>query len=262
VELVDPAGHACPALHSPKQALAEVAPTALLKRPLGQSWHPATPPVLYLPAPHTRARAVVDPGGHSWPASHSPEQSAVVSPGVPPHLPIPHSTHAAALPAPAPALYRPPGQSSHADDPWVLNCPAPHTAILARTEPGGQNHPAAHSPLHSLDDSPTSAPNRPGGHTLHSTAPDKLYFPVGHTAGSPPSFPQKDPARHSSHSSDPTTLNRPTGQGEGLVAPTPHAELAGHAVHAVALPVLYLPAVHAAGETVPTTGHSDPGGHG
>ena len=68
VALAEPAGHAYPGTHGPLHA-AEVRPEVLPKRPLGQSGHEPTPPLLYLPGPHSTAVGLVDPAGHAYPAA-------------------------------------------------------------------------------------------------------------------------------------------------------------------------------------------------
>ena len=84
VAVVDPATHAYPAAHGPLHCAVD-APVALPYRPAShsplhagvdmptlapydpaaQSLQSALPPTLYRPTPHTRAVALVEPGGHA-----------------------------------------------------------------------------------------------------------------------------------------------------------------------------------------------------
>jgi len=47
-------------------------------------------------------------------------------------------------------------------------------------EPGGQNHPAAHMPLHALVERPMLAPYVPAGHTVAAELPVAQNDPTGH----------------------------------------------------------------------------------
>ncbi len=81
VALVDPAGHACPALQGPlHRAVLKPATVTLNQVPAGQSLHAPAPARLYCPAGQTDAVALVDPAAHAYPAVQLPLQVAVLRP--------------------------------------------------------------------------------------------------------------------------------------------------------------------------------------
>ena len=83
LELVDPAGHAYPALQLPEHpadAIAAVLPYS----PAVQLVQLPAPVRLYWPARHVTAVALVDPAGHAYPAAQFPEQEDEARPEVPP----------------------------------------------------------------------------------------------------------------------------------------------------------------------------------
>ncbi len=88
VALVEPAGHANPALQVALQAAVRL--VSLLHLPAAQSLHAPAPARLYLPAGHTDAVALVDPAGQKYPAVQGPLQAGSVSEEALPHLPGPH----------------------------------------------------------------------------------------------------------------------------------------------------------------------------
>ncbi len=121
VALVDPAGHACPALQGPLHP-AVLKPTAvtLNQVPAGQSLHDPAPARLYCLVGHTDAVALVDPAAHAYPAVQFPLQVAVFRPSsvVLNQVPAGQLLH-----DPAPVrLYRPAGQM----DAVALVAPAAH----------------------------------------------------------------------------------------------------------------------------------------
>ncbi len=73
VELVDPATHAYPALHSPLQLAVAMAAT-LPYRPATQSTHTLALAREYFPAAHASDVEFVDPGAHTYPALQLPLQ--------------------------------------------------------------------------------------------------------------------------------------------------------------------------------------------
>jgi hypothetical protein len=121
VALVDPAGHAYPALQVPLHR-AVLNPTAvtLNQVPAGQSVHDPAPARLYWPAGQINAVALVDSAAHAYPAVQLPLQVAVFKPSsvVLNQVPAGQLLH-----DPAPArLYRPAGQM----DAVALVDPAAH----------------------------------------------------------------------------------------------------------------------------------------
>jgi hypothetical protein len=69
VGLVDPAGHAYPALQFPLHAAVDCAVVPPY-RPAAHAVHVPDPPRLYCPAGHGAAVALVDPATHTYPAAH------------------------------------------------------------------------------------------------------------------------------------------------------------------------------------------------
>ena len=86
--------------------------------PSGHALHAAAPPVLYCPAAHGTAVALVDPAGHAYPAAHGPLHDDVVSDVALPNVP--------------------PGHELHTDTPPVLYGPTAQGACVALVEPSGQ----------------------------------------------------------------------------------------------------------------------------
>ena len=72
-----------PASHGPLHAEL-VSPVVDPYVPAGQAIHDGAAPVLYCPAAHTTAVALVEPAGHAYPAAHDPVQAALVRPVVEP----------------------------------------------------------------------------------------------------------------------------------------------------------------------------------
>ncbi len=71
VSVVDPAGHAYPALQLPLHA-ALASAVSLPYRPAGQSLQAETPPTEYWPGEHGAEVAVVDPGTQAYPGAQGP----------------------------------------------------------------------------------------------------------------------------------------------------------------------------------------------
>jgi len=137
VELVDPAGHAYPAVQFPEHA-AVVSPDDDPKVPAGhgavhdadgkpavapyspalQLVHTPAPPRLYVPAAQTMAKGVADPAGHAYPAAQIPVQYAVVQLGSEP--------------------YKPAGQAVQVLAPCSLYVPGKHMTDVALVLPSGQ----------------------------------------------------------------------------------------------------------------------------
>ena len=119
VGVVDPAGHAYPALHAPSHddddspltdpnrpaahsplQAAAVSPVLLPKVPALQLVQAPAPARLYCPAPHSVPVALVDPGGHAYPAAHAPSHDDDDSPLTDPNQPAAHSPLQAAVDSP------------------------------------------------------------------------------------------------------------------------------------------------------------------
>ena len=152
VLLVDPTGHAYPALQLPEQ-LAVGRPAVPPNRPAGQSTqalHPDSeyrptahsvqllvPPALQVPAAHGVPVALVDPGGHVLPpgAVQLPEHAGLDSPELLPKVPGRHSVQPPTAP---PTLYDPGG---HCRQPVVKlgprKRPGAHTSISHVYDPTG-----------------------------------------------------------------------------------------------------------------------------
>jgi hypothetical protein len=126
VALVDPAGHAYPAVHIPLQAdeirpdvapnvpaghrpehAAVISPEALPYRPAPQAVHDAALPRLNVPGAHGTAVALVDPAGQAYPALQRPLHPAVARPGEEPYRPGPQGPVQLADDRPELAPYRP-----------------------------------------------------------------------------------------------------------------------------------------------------------
>jgi hypothetical protein len=108
VALVDPAGHAYPAVQSPLHPdvfIAAVAPNcpaahalqvdapALLNCPEAHSLHVDAPALLNCPAGQVDTVALVDPAGHVYPEVQSPLHADVFIAGVAPYRPAAHAVH-------------------------------------------------------------------------------------------------------------------------------------------------------------------------
>jgi hypothetical protein len=217
VGLVDPAGHAYPAVQFPLHAgvvRPEVAPYVPAGhapvhpavgspadapyRPGAHGLHTPDPVKLKEPAAHRMAVAEVLLVGHAYPAVQFPLHAAV---GM-----------ALALP------YRPASQSVHTADPPKLYFPAGHWLCVADVDPVAHAYPATQLPEHSDDVSPDTAPKRPAGHSplqdavskpgpepyspatqlMQLLAARELNVPAGHMAAVLDTDPatQKYPAVH------------------------------------------------------------------
>jgi hypothetical protein len=86
--------------------------------PAGHKTQTDDPAVENWPAGHRTAVALRDPGGHAYPATHSPLHAALVR----------------ALEAP----YVPPGHARHTADPLSLYSPGTHASAVALVLPAGQ----------------------------------------------------------------------------------------------------------------------------
>lgn len=141
--------------------------------------HAAAPTALNCPGPHNTAVALVEPAGHAYPAVHSPEQAAEVSPGVAPYTPPGHSPEHDALYSPGLAPYDPTEQLLQLTP--VLYVPTGHEDELALMLPAGHTNPTVHWPEQFAFVSPVAAPYKPVGQSVHAPAPPVLYRPSGHT---------------------------------------------------------------------------------
>ncbi len=161
VELVDPAGHAYPALHGPLHDelgrplaapnlptghgplhVATVMGAVPPYRPTPQSVHTPAPAREYLPTGHSNAVALDDPLTHAYPAAQFPVHVATAIAAVPPYRPAGHREH-----DPAPTrLYRPVG----------------HVNAVAVVDPAAHAYPAEQLPVHVDTISPVVDPNWPG----------------------------------------------------------------------------------------------------
>ena len=118
--MVEPAGHAYPAVQFPLQLefikpevlpkvpglhgplhVGEFNPVVFPKYPALQFAHAPVPAAEYVPTGHTNGVDDVEPAAHVYPALQFPLQLAFVSPGVLPYSPVAHNVH---TPAP-PTLY-------------------------------------------------------------------------------------------------------------------------------------------------------------
>jgi hypothetical protein len=86
VALVDPAGHAYPAVQFPEHP-ADANPVTLPYSPALQLVQLPAPVRLYWPAGHVTAVALVDPAGHVYPAAQFPEHPADANPVTLPYSP-------------------------------------------------------------------------------------------------------------------------------------------------------------------------------
>jgi hypothetical protein len=201
VELVDPAGHAYPAVQFPEHA-AVVSPDDDPKVPAGHGavhdadGKPAVAPyspALQLvqaedpsgancPAGHNTALEFTDPAGHAYPSRHLPLHDEVDIPTEEPNCP--------------------PGHRPHCPAPTKLNVPIGHSNAVAFVDPSRHAYPAVQFPEHTEDVSPDIDPNVPAGHGavqldvfsplldpyspalqfVHTPAPPRLYVPTGHIA--------------------------------------------------------------------------------
>jgi hypothetical protein len=212
VALVDPRGHMYPAAQAPLQAEVFSPTTEVLNQvPAGHAVHAGAAARLYWPAGH-RAGAV-DPAGQAYPAGQAPAHVDNDKPMMSLKVPPAHSTQAA---APA-KLYRPAGQMK----------------AVALVDPTGHAYPAVQLPLHKEEFNPTTEGlnQLPPGHTVHTAAADKLYWPAGHRVALMVPAGQAYPAVQLSLQ----TVARP---GTSLHFP------ASQSVHAAAPLRLYRPAVH------------------
>ncbi len=134
VAVVDPAGHAYPAVQAPVHVVKDtpatpyrppghtplqvgvVSPVAAPYRPAEQRVHAPTPPGLHCPAAHKVA--LVDAAGHAVPGGQTPLQLPVVKPAVAPKRPKKHGEQMAASAA--------------------LHCPATHSVVVGDVDPAAQ----------------------------------------------------------------------------------------------------------------------------
>ncbi len=143
VPLVDPAGHAYPAVQPPEHA-DEDRPVVSPYLPLGHDVHEEAPLREYVPVAHTMSVGVVDPPGHAYPAVQLPEHSDDARPDVAPYLP--------------------PGQAVHEDAPANEYCPV------------------TQAPEHAEVDSPVLEPKVPARQLVHAAAPPSEYWPTAQAA--------------------------------------------------------------------------------
>jgi hypothetical protein len=92
---------------------------------------------------------------------------------------------------------------------------------VALTEPAGQKCPAAQLPLHKGPVAPSTAPNRPAGHDVHTAAPAREYSPGLHMAA----VGAVDPAAHAY-----PALHSPLHRGSDRPATAPNSPAAHAAV--------------------------------
>ncbi len=196
---VDPAAHAYPALQFPlhvstdKPAVdpkrpaghgavheGDVSPLVFPNRPAAHDVHALWPRTLYVPGRQIDAVALMDPTAHAYPAEQLPLHAGEARPGAAPYRPAAHNVHDA---APA-RLYLPAAQTDAVAlvDPAAQACPAVQLPLhVGDDRPGTAPYrPAAHAAVHAADVSPVPFPNRPGGQSTHSPAPDRLYWPTPH----------------------------------------------------------------------------------
>jgi hypothetical protein len=147
LELVDPGGHACPAVQFPEHPADAIAAVLPYRPALQLVQLPAPPVRLYWPAGHVTAVALVDPAGHAHPALQLPEHPADAIAAVMPYSP---ALQLVQLPAPV-RLY------------W----PAGHVTAVALVDPSGHAYPAVHDPL---QEGLLDAPNRPEPHNMHNVS--------------------------------------------------------------------------------------------
>lgn len=155
--LVDPCGHAYPAVHGPAQegavapgpspnlpashgplqvgdASAKPAP----KVPAGQGEHATAPPVLNLPAEQGTAVDVVDPAGQTYPALHGPLHKLVPAPAAAPNLPPGHASEHSAVSSADALPYLPGGHRVHKATPPREKVPGSHGTAVGVVDPAGQ----------------------------------------------------------------------------------------------------------------------------
>ena len=199
VGVVDPQGHAYPALQLPEHSgedRPDIAPCvpaghgavqlALAKpivdpyRPAAQSVHTPDPDTLYFPTGHTAAVADTDACMQKYPALQLPLHTALDRPLVAPYSPAAQSAHAAH----PDSEYRPGG---HMDavalvDPATHAYPAVQLAIQLDTDRPDTDpyRPASQGPLHAAVDMAVVAPNSPALQLVQAPAPTRLYDPTGH----------------------------------------------------------------------------------
>ncbi len=156
VALVEPAGHAYPALQFPTH-VGDATPDTSPNRPAGhtpvqvgvvrpdvdpyrpalQFVHTPAPARLYVPGGHSRATGEVEFAGHAYPAVQFPLHAGVVRPEVAPYVPAGHAPVHAFVLKPDDAPYSPALQFVHTPDPLRLKVPAVHLVVVAFVEPGG-----------------------------------------------------------------------------------------------------------------------------
>ncbi len=234
VALVDPAGHAYPAVQVSMHG--DTLAALPLKVPGAHGEHTEAPARLNVPEGQTDVVSLVDPAGHAYPALQTPLHAALLAPADP-NLPLGQGPLHAAEGRPAASPYLPAAQTVHAADAAVLNLPAGHTLALA-ADPAGHAYPATHAPLHAGVGRPGAPPYVPSGQSVQVPAPARLYCPAGQM--------------------DAVALVDPTGHAYPAVQAPLHVEVlspttealnhvpAGHAVHVAAAVRLYCPDGHTA----------------
>jgi hypothetical protein len=135
VALVDPGGHAYPAVQGPEHELL-VSALALPNTPPGHGVHNDAPPRLYVPTGQATAEALVDPGGHAYPAVQGPRQDASARPGTP-YLPPRHRPLQEGVCREALLPYTPAGHWAQVPAPARLYDPEPHWTAVGDVDPGG-----------------------------------------------------------------------------------------------------------------------------
>jgi hypothetical protein len=194
VPLVDPAGHAYPAVQPPEQP-AVARPDDDPYRPAAHRLHELAPPTLNCPATHMAAVGLTDPAAHAYPAEHAPLHWLVTCATALPYRPAAHRPLHDDDVAPLTLPNVPWGHGEHDPAPPTLNVPATHTDAVAVEDPAGHAYPAAQLPVHPDDAMPRVAPyspaaqgplhpdelvavdrpNRPAAHGVHAPDPAKLY---------------------------------------------------------------------------------------
>jgi hypothetical protein len=232
VALMDPAGHAYPAVHVSLQG--DTLATLPLYVPAVQDEQTGAPARLNVPEGQTNAVALLDPSGQACPALQTPLHATLLAPATP-NLPLGQAPLQAAEGKPAVSPYLPAGQSVHADAAAALNLPAGHTLVF-EVDPGGHANPAAQAPLHAGNGRPGAPPYVPPGQSVQVPAPARLYCPAGHMNGAA----LVDPAAHAYPAAQrPLHVEVFSPVTEAL-----NQVPAGHAEHATAAERLYWPAGH------------------
>ncbi len=142
--LVDPAGHAYPAVQALVHTLARA--TELLHVPAAQLAHAPAPERLYVPAGQMTTRSALEPSGHAYPA-------------------VQLLLHAAAV---GRLFQVPAGQLVQTAAPTKLYVPTGHCCSYWDVAPAGQKKPAAQLPVHAeLGEPREDEPYRPAPQVIH-----------------------------------------------------------------------------------------------